>query len=57
MSGSAMLSAVYGYEVTSAHDPLVKIIETGWGHMSQAAVFGSKQFQPLSYSSHNDYFH
>ncbi|QRW00927.1 cytochrome P450 family protein [Ceratobasidium sp. AG-Ba] len=41
MSGSTVLSAVYGYEVSSADDPLVKIVETAMAHVSEASVPGN----------------
>jgi hypothetical protein len=41
MSGSTLLSAVYGYEVTSAHDPLVRVVEKALDHLNEAAVPGS----------------
>ncbi|QRV86904.1 cytochrome P450 family protein [Ceratobasidium sp. AG-Ba] len=41
MSGSTVLSAVYGYEVTSADDPLVKIVETAVAHLSEAGIPGN----------------
>ncbi|QRW00929.1 cytochrome P450 family protein [Ceratobasidium sp. AG-Ba] len=41
MSGSTVLSTVYGYEVTSADDPLVKIVETAMAHISEASVPGN----------------
>ncbi|QRV92278.1 cytochrome P450 family protein [Ceratobasidium sp. AG-Ba] len=41
MSGTTMLSAVYGYEVTSAHDPLVKAVELAVNHICEAAVPGN----------------
>ncbi|KAG8685209.1 hypothetical protein FRC09_014892, partial [Ceratobasidium sp. 395] len=40
MSGATLLSAVYGYEVTSAHDPLVEVVENALNHMCEAAVPG-----------------
>ncbi|KAF8693180.1 cytochrome P450, partial [Rhizoctonia solani] len=41
MSGSTLLSAVYGYEVTSADDPLVEIVETALDHLCEAAIPGN----------------
>ncbi|KAG8768622.1 hypothetical protein FRC12_005453 [Ceratobasidium sp. 428] len=41
MSGATLLSAVYGYEVTSAHDPLVEVVENALNHMCEAAVPGN----------------
>ncbi|QRV92069.1 cytochrome P450 family protein [Ceratobasidium sp. AG-Ba] len=41
MSGSAVLSAVYGYNVTSADDPLVKLVKTAISHIAEAAVPGA----------------
>ncbi|KAF8671233.1 cytochrome P450 [Rhizoctonia solani] len=41
MSGSTLLSAVYGYEVTSAHDPLVEVVETALDHLCEAAIPGN----------------
>ncbi|QRV86899.1 cytochrome P450 family protein [Ceratobasidium sp. AG-Ba] len=41
MSGTTILSAVYGYEVTSSSDPLVEIVETAVNHISQAAIPGN----------------
>ncbi|CAE7138903.1 unnamed protein product, partial [Rhizoctonia solani] len=41
MTGSTLLSAVYGYEVTSAHDPLVKVMEHALDHLSDAAIPGN----------------
>ncbi|QRV86908.1 cytochrome P450 family protein [Ceratobasidium sp. AG-Ba] len=41
MSGSTVLSTVYGYEVTSADDPLVKIVETAMAHISEASIPGN----------------
>ncbi|CCO31618.1 O-methylsterigmatocystin oxidoreductase Short=OMST oxidoreductase [Rhizoctonia solani AG-1 IB] len=41
MSGSTLLSAVYGYEVTSAHDPLVRVVEKALDHLNEAAVPGN----------------
>ncbi|KAF8595469.1 cytochrome P450 [Ceratobasidium sp. AG-I] len=38
MSGSILLSTVYGYEVTTTDDPLVKIVKTAIHSLSQAAV-------------------
>jgi hypothetical protein len=42
MMGSTLLSTVYGYEVTSANDPLVELVETGVDHLSDAAIVGSE---------------
>jgi hypothetical protein len=42
MSGSTLLLAVYGYEVTSAHDPLVELVETALDHLCDAAIPASK---------------
>ena len=47
MSGSTLLSAVYGYEVTTADDPLVKVVETAINGLSQAAIPGSKSRRQL----------
>ncbi|CAE6431274.1 unnamed protein product [Rhizoctonia solani] len=41
MMGSTLLSTVYGYEVTSANDPLVELVETGVDHLSDAAIVGN----------------
>ncbi|CAE6505303.1 unnamed protein product [Rhizoctonia solani] len=41
MSGSTLLSAVYGYEVTSAHDPLVEVVENALDHLCDAGVPGN----------------
>ncbi|KAF8598008.1 cytochrome P450 [Ceratobasidium sp. AG-I] len=41
MAGSTLLSSVYGYEVTSADDALVKIVETAVNRVSLAALPGS----------------
>ncbi|KAF8595468.1 cytochrome P450 [Ceratobasidium sp. AG-I] len=38
ISGSLLLSSVYGYEVTTAEDPLVKVVETAIHGLSQAAL-------------------
>ncbi|KAG8726198.1 hypothetical protein FRC12_023616 [Ceratobasidium sp. 428] len=41
MSGSALLSAVYGYEVTSYDDELVKVVESAVNKISEAALAGN----------------
>ncbi|KAH7337961.1 hypothetical protein B0J17DRAFT_660233, partial [Rhizoctonia solani] len=41
MTGSTLLSAVYGYEATSAGDPLVKVVETAVAHFCEARVAGN----------------
>ncbi|CUA67994.1 O-methylsterigmatocystin oxidoreductase [Rhizoctonia solani] len=41
MTGSMVLSAVYGYEVTSAHDPLVEAVENAVDHLADAAIPGN----------------
>ncbi|CAE6428381.1 unnamed protein product [Rhizoctonia solani] len=41
MTGSTLLSAVYGYEVTSAHDPLVEVVENALDHLSDAGIPGN----------------
>lgn len=42
MAGSTLLSSVYGYEVTSADDALVQIVETAVNPVLEAALPGSK---------------
>lgn len=42
MAGSTMLVAVYGYEVTSEHDPLVEVVEKALNHLNEAAIPASK---------------
>ncbi|KAG8736764.1 hypothetical protein FRC10_008959 [Ceratobasidium sp. 414] len=41
MSGATLLSAVYGYEVTSAHDPLVEVVENAINNLCEAAIPGN----------------
>ncbi|KAF8686461.1 cytochrome P450 [Rhizoctonia solani] len=41
MTGSTLLAIVYGYEVTSANDPLVRIVEAAAEHFSECAVAGN----------------
>ncbi|KAF8714710.1 cytochrome P450, partial [Rhizoctonia solani] len=41
MTGSILLSTVYGYKVTSTHDRLVKLVETSIDHLSSAGVPGN----------------
>ncbi|QRV78649.1 cytochrome P450 family protein [Ceratobasidium sp. AG-Ba] len=41
MSGSALLSAIYGYEVTSTHDPFVRAAEDAMEHMGEATMPGN----------------
>ncbi|GAB1517009.1 hypothetical protein RhiTH_000052 [Rhizoctonia solani] len=41
MSGSTLLAAVYGYEVTSAHDPFLHLAETTMEHWGEAAIPGN----------------
>ncbi|KAH7317530.1 putative CyP450 monooxygenase [Rhizoctonia solani] len=41
MSGTTLLSAVYGYEVTSAHDPLVEVVENALDHLCDAGIPGN----------------
>ncbi|CAE6398389.1 unnamed protein product [Rhizoctonia solani] len=41
MTASTLLSAVYGYEVTSADDPFVKIVEIAVDHLCDAAIPGN----------------
>ncbi|CEL54797.1 O-methylsterigmatocystin oxidoreductase OS=Aspergillus flavus (strain ATCC 200026 / FGSC A1120 / NRRL 3357 / JCM 12722 / SRRC 167) GN=ordA PE=2 SV=1 [Rhizoctonia solani AG-1 IB] len=41
MTGSILLSAVYGYEVTSAHDPLIELVENAIDHLSDAGIAGN----------------
>lgn len=41
MAGSTLLSSVYGYEVASADDGLVKIVETAVSRATQAVLPGS----------------
>ncbi|QRV86905.1 cytochrome P450 family protein [Ceratobasidium sp. AG-Ba] len=40
MTGKTLLSAVYAYEVTSLHDPLVEVVVTALKHISEAALPG-----------------
>jgi hypothetical protein len=42
MAGSTLLMAVYGYEVTSANDSLVKVVEAAVEGFSQAVIVSSK---------------
>jgi hypothetical protein len=42
MSGSTLLSSVYGYEVSSYDDGLVKVVENAVHRISEAALSGSK---------------
>lgn len=43
MAGSILLSSVYGYEVTSTDERLVKIVEAAFYRLGQVATFaGSK---------------
>ena len=42
MSGSVLLNTVYGYEVTMAEDPLIKVVEKAIYGLSQAALPGGK---------------
>jgi 2-keto-3-deoxy-L-rhamnonate aldolase RhmA len=42
MSGSTLLSAVYGYEVNSSEDELVKVVENAVHRISEAALAGSE---------------
>jgi hypothetical protein len=42
MTGTTLLEAVYGYEVTSAHDPLVELVESALDHMGEAGIPSSK---------------
>jgi hypothetical protein len=42
MAGSTLLMAVYGYEVTTAEDNLVKVVETAVEGFSQETVVSSK---------------
>lgn len=44
MAGSTILSSAYGYEVTSADDGLLKIVETAVNRVSRAAIPGSKSW-------------
>ncbi|CAE6381379.1 unnamed protein product [Rhizoctonia solani] len=48
MTGSTLLSAVYGYEVTSAHDPLVEVVEKALDHLCYAGIPGnmSRSYTP-----------
>ncbi|QRW20999.1 cytochrome P450 family protein [Rhizoctonia solani] len=41
MTGSILLSAVYGYEVTSANDHLVELVELALDHLCDAAIQGN----------------
>ncbi|KAG8738891.1 hypothetical protein FRC10_006408 [Ceratobasidium sp. 414] len=41
MSGSTLLSSVYGYEVTSSGDELVKVVENAVHRISEAALAGN----------------
>ncbi|ELU42391.1 cytochrome P450 [Rhizoctonia solani AG-1 IA] len=41
MTCSTLLAIVYGYEVTSANDPLVRIVEAAAEHFSECAVAGN----------------
>jgi hypothetical protein len=41
MSGSTLLSSVYGYEVSTSNDSLVKIVENAVHRLSEAALAGS----------------
>ncbi|CAE6486506.1 unnamed protein product [Rhizoctonia solani] len=41
MTGSTLLSAVYGYEVTSEKDHLVEVVETAVAHFCDAGVAGN----------------
>ncbi|CAE6385703.1 unnamed protein product [Rhizoctonia solani] len=41
MMGSTLLSTVYGYEVTSAHDHLVELVEIAVDHFSDAVIPGN----------------
>ncbi|KAG8716279.1 hypothetical protein FRC09_015922, partial [Ceratobasidium sp. 395] len=41
MSGSTLLSSVYGYEVTSCDDELVKVVESAVHKISEAALAGN----------------
>ncbi|KAF8749948.1 Pleckstrin homology domain, partial [Rhizoctonia solani] len=43
MSGSTLLAAVYGYEVTSAHDPFLHLAETTMEHWGEAAIPGTNR--------------
>ena len=42
MAGSTLLMAVYGYEVTSANDSLVKVVEDAVEGFSQAVIVSSE---------------
>jgi hypothetical protein len=42
MTGSTLLAAVYGYEVTSADDPLVRVVQVATEHFCDCAVAGSE---------------
>lgn len=50
MSGSTLLSSVYGYEVSSSDDGLVKTVENAVHRISAAALAGSKL--PKHHQSH-----
>lgn len=49
MAGSTILSSVYGYEVTSADDSLLKIVETAVDRVGRAAIPGSKSLLELQW--------
>lgn len=48
MSGSTLLSSVYGYEVSSSNDGLVKTVESAVHRISEAALAGSKYLHRVS---------